>query len=193
MFSKHFQETTILASLRQMRALKTRIAVARPRLYRAAYAWCHDACLADDLVQEALAKGLKSVHQVKDEAVLESWLFSILNNCWRDHFRRMRPQADIDEIMELPSDDPDPEQNHVESELVMRVRHAVAALPLGQRQVVTLVALEEMSYGAAAQALGIPVGTVMSRLSRARLALRELLHETPASANVLAMKFRNGQ
>lgn len=191
MSSKHPRETAILASLRQLRVLKTRIADARPRLYRTAYAWCHDACLAEDLVQEALAKGLKSVHQVKDELVLEAWLYSILNNCWRDHFRRMRPQANIDEIMELPSGDPDPEQNHAESELVMRVRRAVARLPLGQRQVVTLVALEEMSYGGAAQALGIPVGTVMSRLSRARLALRELLHETPASASVLAMKFRN--
>lgn len=192
MSSKHPRETTILASLRRLRVLKTRIADARPRLYRTAYAWCHDACLAEDLVHEALAKGLKSVHQVKDELVLEAWLYSILNNCWRDHFRRMRPQANIDEIMELPSDDPGPEQNHVESELVMRVRRAVARLPLGQRQVVTLVALEEMSYGAAAQALGIPVGTVMSRLSRARLALRELLHEMPASDNVLAMKSRNG-
>jgi len=191
MSSKHPRETAILASLRQLRVLKTRIADARPRLYRTAYAWCHDACLAEDLVQEAMAKGLKSVHQVKDELVLEAWLYSILNNCWRDHFRRMRPQANIDEIMELPSGDPDPEQNHAESELVMRVRRAVARLPLGQRQVVTLVALEEMSYGGAAQALGIPVGTVMSRLSRARLALRELLHETPASASVLAMKFRN--
>lgn len=176
-----------------LRALRARIAEARPRLYRAAYAWCHDACLADDLAQEAMAKGLKSIHQLKDETMLESWLFSILNNCWRDHFRRMHPQAGIDEVMELPSDDPTPEQNHADSELVRRVRHAVAALPLGQRQVVTLVALEEMSYGAAAQALDIPVGTVMSRLSRARLVLRDMLHEVPAPVRLLTPKSRSGQ
>lgn len=140
-----------------------------------------------------MIKGLKSVHQLKDDSVLEAWLFSILNNCWRDHFRRKHPQADIEEIMELPAEGPTPEQHHAESELVGRVRRAVAALPLGQRQTVTLVDLEEMSYGAAAQALGIPVGTVMSRLSRARVALRDLLHEAPASLHVLTPKSRSEQ
>ncbi len=183
----------MLSSLLHIRALKARIAEARPRLYRLAYAWCHDACLADDLAQETVIKGLNAVHQLKDASVLEAWLFSILNNCWRDHFRRLHPSADIDEIMELPADTPTPEQQHVESELVGRVRRAVAILPLGQRQVVTLVDLEEMSYSAAAQALGIPVGTVMSRLSRARLALRDLLHEAPASLYVLTPKSRTGQ
>jgi RNA polymerase sigma-70 factor (ECF subfamily) len=138
-------------------------------------------------------KGLKSVHQLKDESVLEAWLFSILHNCWRDHFRRQHPQVDIEEIMELPADGPTPEQHHADSELVRRVRRAVAALPLGQRQVITLIDLEELSYSAAAQALEIPIGTVMSRLSRARLALRELLHEAPASLHVLTPKSRSGQ
>ena len=173
--------------------MRARIAEARPRLYRLAYAWCHDACLADDLAQEALIKGLKSVHQLKDEAVLEGWLFSILHNCWRDHFRRLHPQVDIEEIMELPADGPTPEQHHAESDLVVRVRRAVATLPHGQRQAVTLVDLEEMSYSAAAQAMGIPVGTVMSRLSRARVALRDLLHEAPASLHVLTPKIRREQ
>lgn len=95
--------------------------------------------------------------------------------------------------MELPASDPTPEQQHTENELVSRVRRAVAALPLGQRQVVTLVDLEEMPYGAAAQALSIPIGTVMSRLSRARVALRDLLHEAPASVHVLTPKVRGGQ
>lgn len=180
----------MIVSLLQTRALRARIAEARPRLYRLAYAWCHDAYLADDLAQDAMAKGLKSVHQLKDAAVLEAWLFSILNNCLRDHFRRLHPQTDIDEIMELPADDLTPEQHHAESELIGRVRRAVAALPLGQRQTVTLIDLEEMSYSAAAQALGIPMGTVMSRLSRARLALRDLLQETsaPASLHVVSPK-----
>jgi RNA polymerase sigma-70 factor (ECF subfamily) len=146
-------------------------------LHRLAYAWCHDACLADDLAQEAVIKGLKSLHQLKDEAVLEAWLFSILHNCWRDHFRRQHPQADIEEIMELPADGPTPEQQHAESELAIRVRRAVARLPLGQRQVVTLVDLEALSYTETAAALNIPIGTVMSRLSRARVALREALRD----------------
>ena len=183
----------IFSSLLQASALKPRIAELRPRLYRLAYAWCHDACLADDLAQEAMIKGLKSAYQLKDESVLEAWLFCILNNCWRDHFRRQHPQVDIEEIMELPANGPTPEQLHSENELVWRVRRAVSALPLGQRQVVTLVDLEEMSYGAAAQALNIPIGTVMSRLSRARVALRDLLHEAPATLHLLTPKIRSGQ
>ena len=177
----------------QTRELKTRIAATRSRLYRLAYAWCHDPCLADDLAQEAVIKGLKAAHQLKDETLLEAWLFSILNNCWRDHFRRQQPQVDIEEIMELPAIGPTPEQLHHDNELVRRVRSAVAALPLGQRQVVTLVDLEEMSYGAAAQALNIPIGTVMSRLSRARFALKDLLHEPSANVHLLTPKTRSGQ
>jgi len=129
-----------------------------------------------------MTKSLKSIPQLKDESALDAWLFSILNNCLCDHFRRLHPQTDIEALMELPADDPTPEQRHAESELIGRVRRAVAGLPLGQRQVVTLIDLEEMSYHAAAQALGIPIGTVMSRLSRARLALRDVLQDTRASA-----------
>jgi RNA polymerase sigma-70 factor (ECF subfamily) len=149
--------------------------------------------LADDLAQETLIKGLKSVHQLKDESVLEAWLFSILHNCWRDHFRQQYPRADIEEIMELPADGPTPEQEHADGELARRVRSAVTTLPIGQRQVVTLVDLEDLSYSAAAQALGIPVGTVMSRLSRARLALRELLQEAPPALRILSPKTGSGE
>jgi RNA polymerase sigma-70 factor (ECF subfamily) len=185
--------TPIFSTLLHARDLKARMAQGRSRLYRVAFSWCHDAGLADDLVQEALIKGLKSIHQLKDETVLDAWLFSILNNCWRDHFRRQHPRADIEEIMELPADDPNPEETHAESQLVGRVRRAVAALPIGQRQVITLVDLEQMAYSETAEALGIPVGTVMSRLSRARQSLRELLHEAPVSLRVLTPKTRSGQ
>ena len=173
--------------------MKARLTDTRPKLYRVAYAWCHDPCLADDLAQEALIKGLKSAHQLKDESVLEAWLFRILHNCWRDHFRRQHPSLDIEDAMEFPSSDKTPEEVHAESELIGRVRRAVATLPMGQRQVVSLVDLEELSYTEAAEALGIPIGTVMSRLCRARQALRVLLHETPASVHLLHPKARIGQ
>ena len=185
-----------IVSLIQLRSLKTRVAEARPRLYRLAYAWCHDAYLADDLTQEALAKSLKSAHQLKDETVLEAWLMSVLHNCLKDHFRRLHPHADIEEMMELPASDPTPEQHQAETELIGRVRRAVASLPLGQRQVVTLVDLEELSYNETAQALNIPIGTVMSRLSRARLALRTLLHDTQDTQvplHIVPPTSRNGQ
>ena len=93
--------------------------------------------------------------------------------------------------MELAAPDASPEERHTENELVGRVRRAVATLPLGQRQVITLVDLEEQSYSQTATALGIPVGTVMSRLCRARQALRARLHETSSSLHVLTPKIRS--
>lgn len=150
----------------------------RPRLYRLAYSWSHNAALADDLVQETLIKALKNTHQLRDPALLNSWLFSILANCLRDHFRQHREMDDIDELEDHHfSHDVTPENEHAQSQIVARVRGAVAKLPLGQRQVLTLVDLEELSYIEVAEILAIPVGTVMSRLCRARTAMKSLLKE----------------
>lgn len=148
----------------------------RPRLYRVAYAWCHDAMLADDLVQETLAKALHKSSQLRDPKLLHSWLFSIMSNCWRDHFRGMRDMDELDEIDEAKLvSDSCPETDHARSQLVSRVRSAISSLPMGQRQVLTLVDLEEFSYTQVAEILNIPVGTVMSRLCRARKELKHML------------------
>jgi len=144
-----------------------------PRLCRLAFSWCHDGALAEDLAQETLLKSLARVEQLRDEQALESWLFSILNNVWRDHLRTRREFVDIETLDELVlPDEEGPEQRFSRRQTVRRVRRAIAALPLGQRQVVTLVDIEECSYAEVARALDVPVGTVMSRLSRARQALR---------------------
>ncbi|MEJ2646715.1 MAG: sigma-70 family RNA polymerase sigma factor [Gammaproteobacteria bacterium] len=158
---------------------KKRLEDSRQRLYRVAYSWCHDPALADDLAQEAVAKALKSSSQLRDPAALDTWLFSILTNCWRDHFRRNRETVDIDDIPFVH--EVTPEDEHGRHEVVSRVRNAVATLPLGQRQVVTLVDLEGFSYIEVAGILEIPVGTVMSRLCRARRALKERLLDADAS------------
>ncbi len=73
----------------------------RPRLYRMAFSWSHNAALADDLVQDALTKALKNANQLRDPALFNGWLFSILANCWRDHFRRYRAMEDIDEFDDI--------------------------------------------------------------------------------------------
>lgn len=154
--------------------LRRRLEELRPRLYRLAYSWCHDATLADDLAQEALTKALARGEQLRDEQALESWLFSILNNCWRDHLRGRREFVDVDDLdVAIVDESPSPEQRYASRQTVQRVRQAIAALPLGQRQVITLVDLEECSYAAVAAILGVPVGTVMSRLARARQALKQ--------------------
>lgn len=154
----------------------------RSRLWRLAYSWCRNRAIADDLVQDSLAKALAAHSQLREPATLHGWLCSILANCWHDHLRGHREMADIDDLAE--SEHPNggsPEEECLQNETVRRVRHAVAGLPAGQREVITLVDLEEFSYAEVATILEIPIGTVMSRLSRARAGLRNTLRERPAA------------
>lgn len=145
----------------------------RPMLYRLAYAWCHDAALADDLVQETLSKALQKSSQLRDPKARDAWLFSILANCYRDHFRKLRDMDDIDD-MEI-SIEVTPETESGRNEIVDKVRAAIGRLAQGQRQVVTLVDIEGFSYVEVAQILDVPIGTVMSRLCRARAAMKDIL------------------
>lgn len=150
----------------------------RQRLYRVAYSWCHDRTLAEDLAQEALTRGMSHLNQLRDPAQLDSWLFKILHNCWRDCLRCQKDFHDVEEMSDyLYAHEDTPESINSRSQVVGRVRAAVALLPIGQRQVLTLIDLEEFSYNQVAEILGIPVGTVMSRLCRGRLALKATLIE----------------
>ena len=154
---------------------KARIAAARPRLYRMAYAWCCDAALADDLAQETLIKALQKHDQLREPERLESWLYSILHNCWRTHLRQRRPESSLDDEI-IPCDDC-PETINQRQQTIDTVRSAIAALLLGQREVVTLVDLQGLAYAEVADLMNIPIGTVMSRLNRARKALQAALQE----------------
>ena len=163
----------------------------RPRLYRLAYSWSHNSALADDLVQETMIKALKNAGQLRDPALLNSWLFSILANCLRDHYRKHKEMDDIDELEDYHySHENTPENAHSQSQIIVRVRDAVAKLPLGQRQVLTLVDLEELSYIEVAATLDIPIGTVMSRLCRARIAMKALLKELAPQQSAQAIPLR---
>ncbi len=157
--------------------LKTRMEACRPRLYRVAYSWCQDPHLADDLVQESLSKAIKAVAKLRNPDTLESWLFTILSNTWRSHLRAKRDLVEFHE--EKYVDDASPEQVNQRLETVRTVQQAISELAVGQRQVVTLVDLEGFSYADVASILDIPIGTVMSRLCRARQALKERLLNSP--------------
>jgi len=146
----------------------------RGRLFRMAYAWSHDRSLADDLVQETLARAMERIGQLRDPTAMDTWVFSILNNCHRDHFRRLKEQTGVEE--EAGDAALEPDQLYERYAAVRRVHDAIAALPDAQRQVLTLVDIEGFKYAEVAQTLGIPAGTVMSRLCRARQAVKERLH-----------------
>jgi len=166
---------SVIANLCKHQQFKRTLADYRGNLYRIAYSWCHNPALADDLVQETMAKALKNSNQLRDPKTLKAWLYRILSNCWRDHFRRSRDTVDIDDVVLVEHDTPD--MRHDRQQVIQRVRAAITLLPMGQRQVITLVDLEGCSYIEVAQILDIPIGTVMSRLSRARKALKERLLE----------------
>ena len=164
---------TIFGKLCAQHELRKRIAESRTRLYRVAYSWCHDSHLAEDLTQDTLTKALKNMGQLQNPKAFDSWLFTILSNCWRDHLRRHRDMADVDEI-DMP-DSVTPEHHRDQHDMVKNVRHHISLLPQAQRQVITLVDLEGFSYAQVAEIIEVPVGTVMSRLARARQRLANAL------------------
>jgi RNA polymerase sigma-70 factor (ECF subfamily) len=153
--------------------LARRLEAIRPRLYRMAYAWTRNPALADDLTQDTLAKALKKHGQLRDPSALDTWLFSILANTWRDHLRKDREVEDIENVLLLH--ERTPEVAHSEQQLIDKVRAAIMRLPDGQRLVVTLVDLEGFTYMEVAKILDIPIGTVMSRLCRAHNTLKQRL------------------
>ncbi len=163
----------IIKQLCTLRAIKNRIADSRLRMYRVAVAWCRDASLADDLVNEAIVKALEKSKQLKDPARLDSWLYSILNNCWRQYLRDRKQDDDIDE--HTLRNTCCPEHVNLYSELAMKAFDLMEALPDGQRQVLSLISLEGLTYREVADSLDVPIGTVMSRLARARTFIDEQL------------------
>lgn len=163
----------------------------RLRLYRIAYSWTHNGALADDLVQETLTKALTKSSQLRDPSAGDAWLYSILTNCFRDHFRRQRDTDSMDDVELIQESTPESESS--ELEVVRQVRAAMARLSTGQRQVLTLVDLEGFSYIEVAHVLNVPIGTVMSRLCRARAALKQLLcGKLPDTTQTQEARFTQG-
>lgn len=182
---------SLLNFISRSRHFESQLEASRCRLWRLAQSWCRNRALADDLVQDTLAKALDRHSQLRDPAALHAWLCSILANCWHDHLRQGKDTLDIDTVEEgdLPVAGC-PEEDCLQHEVVRRVRAAVGKLPAGQREVVTLVDLEEFSYAEVAAILDVPIGTVMSRLSRARNTLREALREQSADRTGVVRRLR---
>ncbi|HYH18784.1 MAG TPA: RNA polymerase sigma factor [Azospirillum sp.] len=144
-----------------------------PRLRRFARAMVRDATLADDLVQECLERALSRLHLWRPGSNLRAWLFTILRNLHINGIRRRQTVVDIDGEAQAAIGAASGAQI-VRLEL-RDLRRALGLLPTEQREVVLLIGLEGISYGEAADILGISIGTVKSRLSRGRRALRLLM------------------
>ncbi|MDJ0833350.1 MAG: sigma-70 family RNA polymerase sigma factor [Gammaproteobacteria bacterium] len=157
----------------QHKKLRLELSENRDRLYKLAFAWTNDAMLADDLVQETLQKAMQSLGNLREHAKLMPWACRILRNCHHDWLRRHREHGDIEDFEIAGS--VDPEQDYLQQDTSRLVRDAIARLPQKHRDVITLVDLMEFSYQEVSTALDIPIGTVMSRLCRARAQLRDRL------------------
>jgi RNA polymerase sigma-70 factor (ECF subfamily) len=154
-----------------------------PRLRRYARALTRNRDRADDLVQDTLNRALIKEQFWQPGTNLRAWLFTIMHNQYVNNVRRDVQDAamiDIDRLSTTLPATTDP----AASRKLVELDRALAQLPLDQRQVILLVGLEGMSYQEAAGILSVPVGTVRSRLSRGRDALRELLdrEERPSAA-----------
>jgi RNA polymerase sigma-70 factor, ECF subfamily len=140
-----------------------------PNLRRFAISLCRNPTLADDLVQGTCEKAFTNKSSFQPGTRLDAWLFRILRNLWIDRLRKDKTEGqaeDIDEVVDLPEGTGDPA---AETQLLLRqVSDIITNLPQVQREVVMLVCIEDLTYKEAAETLDVPIGTVMSRLARAR-------------------------
>jgi len=142
-----------------------------PRLRRYARALTGERANADDLVQDTLERAWSKLHLYRRGTDLRAWLFTVMHNVHVNRVRAARPTDQLDEGM------PELASRAVQGDAlaVRDLDRAIARLPDEQRAVLLLVTLEDMSYEETAQTLAIPIGTVMSRLSRAREKLRAMM------------------
>jgi RNA polymerase sigma-70 factor (ECF subfamily) len=144
-----------------------------PRLRRYARALTHATDRADDLVQDTLVRALSKLHLWQPGTDLRAWLFTIMHHQYVNTVRREARErtVDIEHVSSSLTATTDPTARRQ----LIELDRALALLPNEQREVVLLVGLEGMPYETVAQILGVPIGTVRSRLSRGRERLRELM------------------
>lgn len=156
-----------------------------PRLRRYARALVGNRPEADDLVQDTMERGWSKLSSWRRGTDMRAWLFSIMHNLYIDQLRKARiPTEALDE------DTPEPmaSSSQIERMEVRDLEAALRLLPVEQREVLLLIALEEMTYEEIGTTLRIPIGTVMSRLSRGRERLRALMEGRPIAPSLKVVK-----
>jgi RNA polymerase sigma-70 factor (ECF subfamily) len=153
-----------------------------PALRRYARALLHDATAADDLVQDCLERVVGRWHQRRKDGDPRTWVFAILHNLAVNRLRQTARRG-----MHISLDDAGEAafaRRATQDDALMRhdLTMALSKLPEEQRSVILLVSVEDLSYAQAAEVLGIPLGTVMSRLARGRERLRQLLEGEDGAA-----------
>lgn len=175
---------------RQRRQLNTILEQKHKRLYRLAYAWCHQVAQAEDLVQETMLKALESRKDLDDLEHLDAWLSKIMHNQFLDNMRfNQRWQwADETEIDYFYMDSCS-ETRLIQEQTSECLCAAMSKLPFEQREAISLVDLEGFSYQEIADITSTPIGTVMSRISRGRENLVKYMKQMEkAKSNVVPLR-----
>jgi RNA polymerase sigma-70 factor (ECF subfamily) len=155
-----------------------------PALRRYAHALTHDREAADDLVQDCLERAIRKKALWRPDGPLRPWLYRVLLNVWRNNLRsriRRPAQVPIDDVAEqlvVPA-------TQIGRVALTEMARAIEKLSPDHREALLLVAVEGLSYAEAAEVLGIPLGTLMSRLGRARTALARMTQEDQPNLKVI--------
>lgn len=161
---------------------REKVAALLPQLRRFALAMTGAPHDADDLVQSAIERALSRAEQWRPETRLDSWMYKIVQNLWIDQTRRRRTRGEaspLDDALHIAGEDG---RDTAERRLMLSsARTAFAALAPELRAAAGLVILNGLSYREAAETLEVPIGTIMSRVSRSRRALEEALGAGPAA------------
>jgi RNA polymerase sigma-70 factor (ECF subfamily) len=159
-------------------AVKVELIALIPRLRRFCHALTGRRADADDVAQLALERALARLDSFREGTRLDSWLFQIARNAWIDEIRAQKRRGSPVELEEAGGLVAEDGRTVTAARLdLARVRQLIDALPEEQRAVIAFVAIEGFSYQEAATALDIPIGTVMSRLARARKAIADRLEK----------------
>ncbi len=157
-----------------MNEIQKQIVALIPKLRRYARALTQDKESADDLVQDALERALTRIELWKRGTDMRAWLFTIMHNVYVNSVKKNSRGG-----LHIPIDGTMEELSYSDSQIgsieLNECLKALNALPLEQREIIVLVAVEGLSYSQVATVVDVPVGTVMSRLSRARKAIRTLV------------------
>ena len=145
-----------------------------PDLRRFARALERDRVAADDLVQETLERAIKKIHLYEPSGPFIGWLNTIMRNIFVDRVRRRKLNATMP-LDETPRTEPFQNENQLDRLVLKELKQAVEELPREQKQVLLMIALQGMSYEDAAERLAVPLGTIRSRLFRARANLMHKL------------------
>jgi RNA polymerase sigma factor (sigma-70 family) len=173
--------------------LLIRIESCIPALRRYAYTLLRNRQDVDDLVQDCLVRALNKLHTHRDGADIRPWLFTIMRNLFINRVRRFRARPvcePLDEAHEVATSMRPDQESGLQCRDLIRY---LGRLPVEQRTIVLLVSVEDLSYAEIASILGVPIGTIMSRLSRGRARLREMIENDEVGTRERCSKSRSGE